>query len=88
MLLEANKSRELEQHRSLEKIQQKVLNIMGPLSKLWVRVDEVKCSGKSGLMSLEDLLTATEQTVDLVGQASQSITYQHRHNVLTSKIKN
>ena len=62
MLLEAKKSRELEQDRSLEKIQQKVLN-MG-------RVDEAKSCGKSDRMSLEDLSTATEQTVVLVGQAS------------------
>ena len=87
MLLEANKSRELEQDRTLEKIQQKVLNIMGPLSKLWVVMDEVKCSGKSGRMSLEDLSTAIEQTVVLVGQCSQSITYQQRHNVLTSLLQ-
>ena len=42
MVIEAKKSRELEQDRSLEKIQQQVLNIMGPLSKLWVGVDEIK----------------------------------------------
>ena len=60
---------------------------MGPLSKLWVGVDEAKCSGKSGRMSLEDLSTAIEQTVVLVGQASQSITYQRRHNVLTSLLR-
>ena len=84
MLLEVKKSRKLEQDRSLEKTQQKVLNIMGPLSKLWVGLDEVKCSEKSGEMSLEDLSTAIEQAVVLVGQASQSITYQRRHNVLTS----
>ena len=42
---------------------------MGPPSKLWVGVDEVKCSEKSGRVSLEDLSTAIEQTVVLVGQA-------------------
>ena len=78
MLLEAKKSRELEQDRSLEKIQQKVLNNTGPLSNLWVGVDGVKCSGKSGRMSLDELSTAIEQTVILVGQAFQSITYQRR----------
>ena len=65
MLPEAKKSRELEQDQSLEKIRQKILNIMGPLSKLWVGMDEIKCSGKSGRMSLEDLSTAIEQTVVL-----------------------
>ena len=86
-LLEAKKSTELEQDRNLEKIQQKVLNIIGPLSKLWFGVDKIKCSGKSGRMSLEDLSTAIEQTVVLVGQCSQSITYQQRHNVLTSLLQ-
>ena len=70
IILEAKKPRKLEQDRSLEKIQQKVLNIMGPLSKLRVGVDEDNCSGKSGRMSLEDLSIAIEQTVVLVGQAS------------------
>ena len=55
MLLEAKKSGELEQNCNLEKIQQKVINIVGLLSKLWVGVDEVKCSRKSGQMSLVDL---------------------------------
>ena len=75
MLWEAKKSRELEQDQSLEKIQQKVLNIMEPLSKLWVGVDEVKSSGNLDQMSLQNLPTAIDQTVLLVGQASQSITY-------------
>ena len=60
---------------------------MEPLSKLWVGVDEVKRSGKSGRMSLEDLSTAIEQTVVLVGQASQFITYQRRHNELISFLR-
>ena len=55
MLLEAKKCRELEQNCNLEKIQQKFINIMGLLSKLWVGVDEIKCSRKSGQMSLVDL---------------------------------
>ena len=88
MLWEAKKSKELEQGQSLENIQQKVLNIMEPVSKLWVGVDEVKCSGKSWQMSLQDLPTAIDQTGVLVGQASQSITYYHRHNVLTSLLQN
>ena len=67
MLLEAKKSKVLEQDRGLEKNPAKVLNIVGPLSKLWVGVDEVKCSRKSDRMSLEDLSTAIEQTVVLVG---------------------
>ena len=87
MLLEAKKPRELEQDQGLEKIRQKVLNIIRPLSKLWVGVDKVKCSGKSGRNSLEALSTAIEQTVVLVCQASQSVTYQNRHNVLTSLLK-
>ena len=86
MLLEAKKSRELEQDWSLDKIQQKLLNIIGPLSKLWM-VDEVKCSRKSGRMSLEYSSTAIKQTGVLVGQTSQSITYERRHNVLTSLLR-
>ena len=58
-----------------------------PLSKLWIWVDKVKCFRKSDLTGLEDLSTAIEQTVVLVGQPSQSITYQRRQNVMTSLLR-
>ena len=87
MVIEAKKSRELEQDRSLEKIQQQVLNIMGPLSKLWVGVDEIEMIPKFGRMSLEDLSTAIEQAIVSVGWASQSITYERRYNVLISLLR-
>ena len=48
-----------------------------------VRDDQVKWSGKSGRMSLEDLSTTIEKIELFICQLSQSITYQHRHNVLT-----
>ena len=38
-------------------------------------------------MTLEGLSTAIEETVVLVGQGSQSITYQCRHNVLISLLR-
>lgn len=42
----------------------------------------VKKSGKPGDMSLNDLATFIEQTIKLVGQASQAITHHQRYNVL------
>ena len=48
MLYEAKRTKVIEHDKNLEKIQQKILNTMGPLGKLWVGVDEVKTSNRSG----------------------------------------
>ena len=58
---------------------------MGSLVKLWTSIDEVKSSGKLVEISLEELATAAvEQTIVLMGRASQRIIYQQKHNALTS----
>ena len=83
MLIEAKKSKNVEQDQRLTRIQQKVLNIMGSLSKLWVGVVKVKSLGKLGQLSIKDLAKAVQQIVLLVGLASQAATYQQQRNALT-----
>ena len=45
MLIEARKSKEMDKDKTLGKIQRKVMNVFGPLSKIWNEVDLMKSSG-------------------------------------------
>ena len=56
---------------TLEKVQNKVLDIMGPLPKLWVMVEQVNSVG--GSSSTIKMDTALEKAVLLIGQCSSTI---------------
>ena len=70
---------------TLEKVQDKVLDIMGPQSKLWVMVEQVNpgsASGSSSTVEMDTVLELLEKTVLLIGQYNNTITYKRRKNVL------
>ena len=68
---------------TLEKVQDKVLDIMGPLSKLWVMIEQVNSgSGSSSTVEMDAVLELLEKTVLLIGQCNNTITYKRRKNVL------
>ena len=68
---------------TLEKVQDKVLDIIGPLSKLWVMVEQVNWgSGSSSTAEMDTVLELLEKTVLLIGQCNNTITYERRKNVL------
>ena len=85
--LHDSRSKDAEKDKNLEKLQQKVVNIMGPLSRAWSEVDLVKKSGKPANMSVPELSTTIEQAIILTGQVSNVITYQRRSNVLSTLLK-
>ena len=69
----------------MEKVQDKVLDIMGPLSKLWVMVEQVNsgsASGSSSTVEMDTALELLEKIVLLIGQCNNTITYDRRKNVL------
>ena len=58
---------------------------MGPLSKLWNILEGAKGAEEDAVqISINDLLHYVEQTVLLLGQSSNAITYHRRLNVLGS----
>ena len=66
----------------LEKVQDKVLDIMGPLLKLWVMVEQVNSgSDSSSTIEMDTVLDILEKTVLLIGQCNYKITYERRKNV-------
>ena len=67
----------------LEKVQDKLLNIMGPLSKLWVMIEQVNSgSGSSSTVEMDTALEPLQKTVLLIGQCNNTNTNERRKNVL------
>ena len=68
---------------ALEKVQDKVLDIVGPLSKLWVMTEQLNSgSGSSSTVEMDTALELSEKTVLLTGQCNNTITYERRKNIL------
>ena len=80
------KIREMEEDRNIEKIQKRVVNIMGPLSQTQMGVDSMKDSTPSEV-DFHGLTQALEQAIVLVGQAAHSITYHRRIKILNALLK-
>lgn len=79
----------LELDRMLKKVQERVADIMGPLSKVWMMVENVRtATEEEELPSPEEVAKTVEKTVTMVGQCLNVLTYERRRNVLsaTSKI--
>ena len=72
----------------MEKIQTRIRQIMGPLSRLWNGLEDVR-SSKSDCVNvpIDEFVNLVEQTTFLVGQVSTSVTYNRRLGVLKSVFK-
>ena len=69
----------------LEKIQRKTVDVMAPLSKLWDILEGAKGAEEDVVqISINELLHYVKQTVLLLGQSSNAITYHRRLNVVGS----
>ena len=69
----------------MERIQQKTLHVFGPLPKVWMTIEEANnAEGSKVEIPLEDLTTSLEQSVMLLGQAINSMTYQRRCDALSA----
>ena len=85
ILKEKHKTNEQNIENFLEKLQQKTVDVMGLLSKLWNILKGAKGAEADALqISINDLLHYVEQTVLLLGQSSNAITYHRKLNVLGS----
>ena len=85
LLKQKNRPQDITIDNTLEKVQDKVLEIMGPLSKLWVMVEQVNsgsASGSSSTVEMDTVLELLEKPVLLIGQCNNVITYERRKNVL------
>ena len=82
----ANRSLEHHVHENLRKIQQKLLNTMSPLSKVWQQIYDIR-SGKatSSEVNTHMLLGLIEQYATLLDQANVTMNY-HRRITFPSKL--
>ena len=71
---------------SLEKVQQKIVNVIGPLARVWKALEDIK-NDPTLTLSLEEVATNMDKTVLLLGQAFQAATYHRRFNALSSVMK-
>ena len=85
LLEEKKKKTELFWDSNLERIQQKTLHVFDPLSKGWMTSEEANDAESTKVeIPLGDLTTSVEQSVMLLGQAINSMTYQGRCNALSA----
>ena len=78
----------LSQEAIMEKFQQKILDIIGPLSRLWKGLEDIKNAPDDTVpVPLEDHIKLIEQTVLLLDQASNSILYSRRVQLLKIFLK-
>ena len=83
LLIEKQKNFGKQWDHVLEKIQRKTTDVMGPLSKVWSILEDAKNSKNDEVtVSIKDLLQYVEQTVLLLGQSVNSMTYHRRYNIL------
>ena len=78
--------------KSLKAVQEKVLYILGPLSRLWMMMEIEKLSssgcGDEKVQEMTAISSLFEQTMLLIGQAFHSVTYYRRQNILCTLIDN
>ena len=72
----------------MEKFQEKFLQVMGPLSRLWKGLEDVRNESSEAVdLPVDTFVTLIEQTKILLGQASTSISYARRLNILKTLLK-
>ena len=65
------------------KVQDKIRNILGPICKLWYTIERSENSVDGDFeVDLQDIKQFIEQTILMIGQASYSVSYYRRFNVL------
>ena len=74
LLKEKNKNNSLAINEILRKIQERTLFVIDPSSKVWLKLENAKKSDAPPL-SLDEILSLLEQTICLLGQTSNSISY-------------
>ena len=67
---------------TLSKTQARINNVMGPLGKLWLNLQNIRTDDSTEELDLFDCLKLVEQSVTLLGQANMSFTYARRLSIL------
>ena len=72
----------------MERFQDKVHHVMGPLSRIWKGLEDIQNSTSEAVeVPVDDFVELIQQATLLLGQASLSITYTRRLNILKQILK-
>ena len=72
----------------MEKFQEEILQVMGPLSRLWKGLEDVQNESSEAVeVPVDTFATLIEQTTLLLGQSSLSILYARCLNILKTLLK-
>ena len=87
IMKDKKKSNEILLDSILEKVQKKTRDIFGPLARMWDYLENVvktpSDEGESVSVNLEGLLSYTQQTVLVLGQALNTVSYRRKYNALS-----
>ena len=83
LLKEKNENNSLADDEIQGKIQKRTLSVMGPLSKVWLKLENAKKSDAPPL-SVDETPSLLEQTIYLLNETSNSIFYHQRYSILLS----
>ena len=87
ILKEKHKQKDVDQDATFERIQCKNINILGPLSKLWLLIQNALSSQEEEVpIELNKVKEYVEKSIFLLGQATNSMTYIENttHNILSA----
>ena len=69
-------------------MQQKLLNVLGPLSKIWQKIkDSTQCKTDTVEIDLCKFKELTKQSIIMLGQVFNNVTYNRRISVLNALMK-
>ena len=91
LMKEKRKYQELTVEATLKKIQNRNLDVMGPLAKLWLAVDKVTNHVEDEnppKLPIEEAQQLLEQSIMMLGQTNNLLLYERRKNVLSSVMNN
>ena len=76
----------MQEYKFLQKMQQKVLNVLGPMPKTWQKIeDSTQCRTDRVEIDLCEFKELTEQSITMLGQVFNNITYNRRLSVPNAK---
>ena len=91
LLSDSKKLSTLNQEKALKGTQEKVASILGPLTRLWSIMEaerEALADDDEATSGHMEIATLFEQSILLIGQAFNAITYHRRLNILNTIIDN
>ena len=73
----------------MERFQGQILEVMGPLSRLWKKLEDIRKAPSDGTVEVpvDKFITLVEHVILLLGQPSLSVSYTRRLNILKMMTK-